>query len=299
MYLYTGAETAPKSTSARILMGGWWFVCLVLGATFTANLTAIFAIQENESGFNSIEQLVSKIPPDIPFSTYNNSQPASFFKFSPFKQYQEAYEYMKTEGLLYNSEDEALSAVLYNDVALIFDSPIIDFISSRRGKYNPNCTLKDIGEGLFFPASYALGLTKDSPYTDDFSLAILEIVEEDEIEHLINEYFKFQRTCTSEIAMNGASASMDTEQIGLNSVGGLFIFLGIAIIFSIILLLAEFTYHSLQKRITINKAWSSLHIKLPWEDELNQCDMQPFVEASSLHSEATLNEITRNTSTDL
>ena len=272
-------------------MGGWWFVCLVLGATFTANLTAIFVIQEKDSGFNSIEELVSKIPPNIPFGTYNNSQPASFFKFSPIKQYQEAYEYMSTERLLYNSEKEALSAVLYDNIALIFDSPIIDFISSRRGEYNPHCTLKDIGEGLFFPASYGLGLTKDSPYTDDFSLAILEIVEEGEIERLSNEYFEYQRTCVSEAAMTGASASMDTEQITLDSVGGLFILLGIAIILSFIILQVEFAYHSLQKRISILQLWNSLSLKLPWEDKLNQTDEQPFVkeEVSSLNSET--NEI--------
>ena len=272
-------------------MGGWWFVCLVLGATFTANLTAIFVIQEKDSGFNSIEELVSKIPPNIPFGTYNNSQPASFFKFSPIKQYQEAYEYMSTERLLYNSEKEALSAVLYDNIALIFDSPIIDFISSRRGEYNPHCTLKDIGEGLFFPASYGLGLTKDSPYTDDFSLAILEIVEEGEIERLSNEYFEYQRTCVSEAAMTGASASMDTEQITLDSVGGLFVLLGIAIILSFIILQVEFAYHSLQKRISILQLWNSLSLKLPWEDKLNQTDEQPFVkeEVSSLNSET--NEI--------
>ena len=268
-------------------MGGWWFVCLVLGATFTANLTAIFAIQEKDSGFNSIEELVSKIPPDVPFGTYNNSQPASFFKFSPIKQYQEAYEYMSTERLLYNSEKEALSAVLYDNIALIFDSPIIDFISSRRGEYNPHCTLKDIGEGLFFPASYGLGLTKDSLYTDDFSLAILEIVEEGEIERLSNEYFEYQRTCVSEIAMTGASASMDTEQITLDSVGGLFILLGVAIILSFTILLIELAYHALQKRISILQLWNSLSLKLPWEDKLNQTDKQPFVkeEVSSLNSE--------------
>ena len=258
-------------------MGGWWLVCLLLSATFTANLTAIFAVQEAESGFNSIEELVSKIPPDISFGTHNNSQPASFFKFSPVKQYQDAYEYMRMEGLLYNNDDEAFSAVLYDNIALIFDSPIIDFVSSRRGEYNPDCTLRNIGEGLFFPASYGLGLTKDSLYTDDFSLAILDIIKEGKIERLTTEYFEFQRTCVSETA-TGASASMETEQITLDSVGGLFILLGIAIVLSLVMLLIELAYHSLQKRGTIHKPWKSLNCKLPWEDEIQEYDMHPLIE---------------------
>ena len=230
-------------------MGGWWFVCLILGVAYTANLTAIFATEDGESGFNSIEELVSQIPPTISFGTLNNSQPASFFKFSPIMHYREVFMYMETEGLLYDNENDALSAVLYDDVAFIFDSPIVDFISSRRGEYNPECTVANIGERLFFPVSYGLGLPKNSPYTDDFSLAILEIVEEGEIEFLTTEHFEYQRTCVSEVAMSGASASMDTEQISLDSVGGLFILLGIAIILSLFTLLIELVYRSQKKKI--------------------------------------------------
>ena len=193
---------------------------------------------------------------------------------------------MRTEGLLFKNDDEAFSAVLHDNVALIFDSPIIDFVSSRWGYYNPDCTLKNIGEDLFFPASYGLGLNKDSPYADDFSLAILEMVEEGEIEFLTNEYFEYQRTCVSEVAMTGASAIMDTEQITLDSVGGLFILLGVAILLSFITLFIELVYPILQKRIPALKLWNSISLKFPWEDELNQYDMQPHVkeEVSSINS---------------
>ena len=195
---------------------------------------------------------------------------------------------MRTEGLLYNNDDEAFSAVLHDNVALIFDSPIVDFVSSRRGYYNPDCTLKNIGQGLFFPASYGLGLNKDSPYTDDFSLAILEMVEEGEIELLTNEYFEYQRTCVSEIAMTGASASMDTEQITLDSVGGLFILLVVAILLSFVILLIELAYHILQKRFPALKLCNSISLKCPWEDEPNQYDLKPQekeVSSSSMNSE--------------
>ena len=178
---------------------------------------------------------------------------------------------MQTEGLLFNSENEALSAVLYDNVAYIFDSPVVDYISSRRGEYNPKCTLGNIGEGLFFPVIYGLGLTKDSPYTDDFSLAILEIVEEGEIERLTTEYFEYQRTCVSEVAMSGVSASMGTEQINLDSVGGLFILLGIAIVLSFIILSIELVvYHLVHKKNIIPNQWKALRLILPQKDLCQQ-----------------------------
>ena len=219
-------------------MGGWWFVCLVLVATYTASLTAIFAAQTTESGFNSIDELVSKIPPVARFGTYNNSQMSDFFKHSPIRTYQEAYGYMEMESLLFNTESEAISAVLNDRIALIDDSPIVDFISSRKdNQKNPNCTLRNIGDGLFNPAGYGLGLAKNSPFTDDFSLAILELRETGVIEELTTEYFQHRRTCVSETAMHVEGM----PPISLESVGGLFILLGTGVLLSFVILAIELT----------------------------------------------------------
>ena len=161
---------------------------------------------------------------------------------------------MKTEGFLYETANEALTAVLHDNIAFIIDSPFADYLVSRRGKYNPDCTLTSIGDGRFSPSGYGLALTKNSPFTDDFSLAILELKERGEIENLRNEYFSYQRTCTSEIAMVSASANMDTEQIDLMTFGGVFIILGIAIVISLIILLAEHTFkHRKSIKATITK----------------------------------------------
>ena len=245
-----GAETAPRSTSARILMGGWWFVCLILGATYTANLTAIFAIEDNTSDVpDSIDELVSKIPPDIPFGAYNNTQASEYFQFSAISRYQEAFQYMQMEGLLFETEDEALSAVLHDNVALIDDGPLVEFVLSRRGPYNPDCTLKSIGDGRFSPVGYALGLTKNSPFTDDFSLAILELREQNEIENIRAEYFDHRRTCVSEVAVTSASFSRESEKLNIEQFYSLFIVLGIAVIISLIALLAEHTLYKYKDKI--------------------------------------------------
>ena len=250
MYMSTGAETAPRSTAGRILMGGWWLVCLILGATFTANLTASFVIEDDVSYIpGSIDELISKIPPNIPFGAYNNTQATEYLQHSPILQYREAFEYMKMEGLLYETTDEALTAVLYDNVAVISDSPAADFrISRKDDNYNPNCTLVSIGDGQFSPGGYGLGLTKNSPFTDDFSLAILELKKMGEIENLRAEYFDNRRTCASETALASASISMGTNKIDLTTFGGLFILLGIATVISLISLLVE---HTLKHRDSI------------------------------------------------
>ena len=231
-------------------MGGWWFVCLILSVAYTANLTAIFAVEDNTSDIpDSIDELVSKIPPDIPFSTYNNTQTAEYFQFSPILRYREAFQYMEMEDLLFDTEPEALSAVLYDNVALITDGPLVDYVVSRKGPYNPDCTLKNIGDGRFSPVGYALGLTKNSPFTDDFSLAILELREQNEIENLRAEYFDHRRTCVSEVAVTSASLGRETEPLDLGDFYSLFILLGIAVVISLIVLLAEHTFNKYKDTI--------------------------------------------------
>lgn len=244
MCMCTGAENTPRSTSGRILMGGWWFVCLVLAAAYTANLTAIFATEDDAPYVpGSIDELISKIPPDIPFGTFNNTQATEYLQNSPFQEYKDAFEYMKREGLLYENTSQALTAALNENIAIITDSTFIDFFVSRKGEYNPNCTLTSIGDGQFSSGGYGLGLTKNSPFTDDFSLAILQLRRMGEIERLINEYFNYQRTCTSETAIAAsASVNMGTDQIDLEAFGGIFIILGIAVVMSLISLLVEHTY---------------------------------------------------------
>ena len=217
----------------------------MLTAAYTANLTAIFATENNTPYVpDSINELISKIPPDIHFAALNNTQTTEYLQHSPVQQYQDAFEYMKTERLLYDTLDEALSAVFNDNIALITDSPYIEFFISRKSNfYNPDCTLTSIGDGQFSPGGYGLALTKNSPFTDDFSLAILELRRKGEIESLINEYFNYRRTCASDTALaTSASVNMDAAPIDLLSFGGLFVILGIAIGISLIVLLAEHTF---------------------------------------------------------
>ena len=114
----------------------------------------------------------------------------------------------------------------------------MDFASSRQ---NQLYTLRNIGDGLFNPAGYGLGLTKNSPFTDDFSLAILELRETGVIEELTIEYFQHRCTCVSDMALQGAAAQAESEPIDLESFGGLFISLATGIILSIVILLVELT----------------------------------------------------------
>ena len=63
-------------------MGGWWIVCLLLSAAFTANLTATFVVEDDKSDIpNSIDELISKIPPNIPFGAYNNTQTTEYLRY--------------------------------------------------------------------------------------------------------------------------------------------------------------------------------------------------------------------------
>ena len=90
---------------------------------------------------------------------------------------------------------------------------------------------------MFNPAGYGLGLAKNSPFTDDFSLAILEFRETGVIEELTTEYFQHRHTCVSETA----TCVEGMPPISLESVGGLFILLGTGVLLSFVILAIELT----------------------------------------------------------
>ena len=54
-------------------MGGWWLVCIILASVYTANLTAIFATEDNKSNIpGRLEPNMLKNLPIIPSRTSQN-----------------------------------------------------------------------------------------------------------------------------------------------------------------------------------------------------------------------------------
>ncbi|XP_066273511.1 glutamate receptor 2-like [Branchiostoma lanceolatum] len=176
-----GPETYPHSPSGRIIASLWWFVVVIIIATYTAKLAAFLTISRMDHPINSVEALANQI--DVAYGTVSNSQPADFFRSSSVKTFQTMAEFIATNALYLDSSAEGIIKSRKEKFAFIWDSAVLDYVANRAP-----CDLKTVGR-LFGKIGYGFGLQKSSPYTDQLSVNILRLRESGFIDALTEKWY--------------------------------------------------------------------------------------------------------------
>ena len=93
----------------------------ILAALYTANLTAIFASGDDAPYVpGSIDELISKIPPDIPFGAFNNTQTTEYLQNSSIQDACLKFEYIKGKAFCVKTHaSQAFTAALHKNIAII------------------------------------------------------------------------------------------------------------------------------------------------------------------------------------
>ena len=56
-FVSSGCEHRPGSLAVRFVFGGWWLFCIIIVATYGANLVAFLAVTQRTMPFNSLEEM--------------------------------------------------------------------------------------------------------------------------------------------------------------------------------------------------------------------------------------------------
>ena len=59
MYMSVGSSWLPMHSSTRVLLISWWLFCIVIMASYTANLIAFLSVQIGSIPVNDLEVLVA------------------------------------------------------------------------------------------------------------------------------------------------------------------------------------------------------------------------------------------------
>ncbi len=94
--LQQGADISPKSASARLIAGVWWFFTLILISSYTANLAAFLTVENMVNPIDSAEDLVKQS--EIKFGAMADGSTSAFFKNSKVKTYQLMWRFMNSWG---------------------------------------------------------------------------------------------------------------------------------------------------------------------------------------------------------
>ena len=225
-----GPETIP-SVSGKILVGGWFFFCLVIVATYTANLAAFLTANSFTTNINSLNELAKQS--DILYGTVKDSSILDFLNESTLPIHQRMYDFMTSvDGALVDTAEEAIQRVerqTKGDYIFIWDEPILEYFAS-----NEPCQSVVIGR-KFNMHAYGLALPKGMPYAENFSLAILKLRESGIYEGLTTKWLK-EGICST---WHSPREATDVKQLRIVDMKGVFIILAVAVGMSVVVAVVQ------------------------------------------------------------
>ena len=229
-WMQQGCDFLPRAVSTRTLASFWWFFTLIIISSYTANLAAFLTIERLELPIASVDDLVSS---KIQYGALATGSTLSFFKDSENLLYRKVWKAMQGfEDVLVQSNTAGVEKVVAEGgkFAFFMESTSLEYQTER------NCRLTRVG-GLLDSKSYGVALAPGSALRAPVSSAIIRLKEEGVIAALKAKWWREERgggACLTEEAAAGG-----VSELGLDNVGGIFLVLGLGILASGLLALAE------------------------------------------------------------
>ncbi|CAF2284155.1 unnamed protein product [Brassica napus] len=238
------------SNLARFVVIVWCFVVLVLTQSYTANLTSFLTVQRLKPEVTTVNELIEN--KEI-VGYQNGSFVLEFLIKKGFQGYQ-LKPYNSAEechNLLINGTSKGGIAAAFDEVAYL--KLIISQYCNKYAIVEPS--FKSSGFGFVFP--------KNSPLTDDVSRAILEVIENDEMQQIENKWFSKKSNCSDPTFIPSHN------RLSVSSFWGLFLIVGVTSLLALLVFVAFFFYehrHTLYEDSEIS-FWRKLTILVRSFDE--------------------------------
>ncbi|KAM7480974.1 hypothetical protein LguiB_005557 [Lonicera macranthoides] len=216
------AEEQLVSNLSRLVVIIWCFVVLILTQSFTASLSSTLTVKQLEPTFTSVEELIEK-------GEIVGYAKGSFvqgllrnFNMSNLKEY--------------DTRDELHMKFSKGEIGAAFgEIPYMKlFLAEHCSKYT-----------MVFP--------KSSPLVPDVSRAVLHVTEGEKMEKIEKAWFGKQTNCPD------SSTSVSSNSLGVNSFWGLFVIVGVAASFALIIFTAILVYENknILMRIHLKDIWKN------------------------------------------
>nr|APC94261.1 ionotropic receptor 7 [Pyrrhalta maculicollis] len=211
--LAQGSEIAPIAISTRMASGIWWYFCLIMSASYTANLAAFLATENPIKLFTDLQSLYDN-QVDIRYGAKHGGATLRYFTSA-----EEGTLLWKVgQRMLAHPEDSPKE----NDVgvamaetgkyAFFMESSSIDYTIQR------HCTLQQYGDNLD-QKGYGIAMRKGSPYRKRLSLAILKLQQNHFLDDLKTKWWEERRGGG---ACSGNKEESEADPLGFKNVEGCF-----------------------------------------------------------------------------
>ncbi|XP_055894617.1 glutamate receptor ionotropic, kainate 2-like isoform X4 [Biomphalaria glabrata] len=225
---------SPHAISSRIVSSAWWFFCLIVSSIYTANLAAFLTITVGDVDMNSAADLATQNIFD--YGTVDGSQTAYFFEHTKMRHYATMWAYMfsLSPNSMVRNVDKGFARVNQGGYAFIWDSPVI------RHKISNDCMLMEIGTP-FDLKGYGFAYTKNAPYGEQLSMAILQLQDEGILYKLERKWWRPQN-CPSH------HQSAKTQSLDFETVSGMYVVILSGAVISVLLCVLQYIYGQLRRK---------------------------------------------------
>ncbi|KAL0117231.1 hypothetical protein PUN28_010224 [Cardiocondyla obscurior] len=242
-----GSEIAPIGISTRMIASCWWFFCLIMVSSYTANLAAFLTTDTIVQPFDNVEELAKK--KNIKYGAKADGSTYKFFETSTHGTYQTMYEYMKAHknDVVVADNDLGIKKAIWEDYAFLMESASLEYEVER------NCEVHQVN-GWLDEKGYGIALKKNSPFLHDMNTAVLQLLQSGAISDIKKKWWTQKRgggKCTQNTGTSGAQA------LDLKNVGGMFVVLiigtALSCVYTIIELLLAVAQTSKQENVSFKE----------------------------------------------
>ncbi|MFH4981798.1 hypothetical protein AB6A40_008507 [Gnathostoma spinigerum] len=236
-------EKTPRGCSARVLGIVWCGFCMIIVASYTANLAAFLVLDQPDQGLSGLSDSRLKNPTaNFTYGTVLDTNTHQYFK----RHVELSTLYRNMEPYNVKSAQAAIDALMNETLdAFIWDSTRLEFEASM------NCHLRTRGP-VFGRSSYGIGLKKNSPWTPHITNAILRLSESGKMETMTQKWIhsRQSRDC-------GEMPQKPPVRLGLSNMRDVFILVAGGIGVGILLNIIEISLG--KRRIKLRKRYEIAH----------------------------------------
>nr|CAI5834720.1 unnamed protein product [Callosobruchus analis] len=224
-----GSEIAPIAMSTRMVAGMWWFFCLIIVASYTANLAAFLATENPVELITDLQSLYEN-KHQIKYGAKEGGATLRFFTTAEEGTlFRKVGQHMIDHPENVKENDEGVLRAVNEKYAFFMESTSIEYAVQR------HCTLKQYG-GLLDEKGYGIAMRKESFYRKRLSLAILKLQSSGVIDELKRKWWQERRGGGQ---CEGKTEVDDADPLALVNVQGCFFVTIYGTIIAVILVIIE------------------------------------------------------------
>ncbi|XP_015433115.1 PREDICTED: uncharacterized protein LOC107189154 [Dufourea novaeangliae] len=239
--LQQGGMYLPHSDSARVLIGIWWLIVMVLVATYSGSLVAFLTFPRMDTAILTVEDLIAN-KDRITWGFLNGS----FLEVYLRNADEQKYHTLLARAEMYNDteNEELMQRVKDGNHALIDWRSSLRFVMRKDLLLTGGCHFS-LSADEFMDEPIAMIVPQGSPYLSIIDAELHRMHESGLMHKWITERMPMKDKCWE---IPGSNQAVNKRKVNVADMQGIFFVLFIGVTLSFLLLFCEFYWH--RRKIT-------------------------------------------------